>query len=85
MTKGRIYVTVNSRDKLSSITYYGGKGKRRKTIDLLHFHNNIKGVHVHHGYLHNEKDGIEGATRLTKKENKMVEFVIKVWLNRHRK
>lgn len=85
MTKGRVYVTVNDKDELSSITYYDTGGKRTKSIDLLHSHNDIKGNHTHHGYIHSENDSAKGAAKLTTKEKKMVEFVKKTWLNRHRK
>lgn len=54
MTKGRIYVTVNNKDNLVSITYYDNENKRTKQIDLTHSHNDIN-PHTHHGYLHNEK------------------------------
>lgn len=81
MTKGRIYVTVNSQNDLSSITYYDTNGKRKKTIDLLHSHNKITGEHAHHGYNHSEN----GTTRLTPDEKRMVEFVRKTWLNKRRK
>lgn len=37
-TKGRVYVTVNNDNELSFISYYDRKGKRSKTIDLLHAH-----------------------------------------------
>lgn len=85
MTKGRVYVTVNDKEELSSITYYDTKGKRTKIIDLMHSHNDIKGNHAHHGYIHKENDGPKGATNLTPEEKRMVEFVKKIWLNRKRK
>lgn len=78
MTKGRVYVTVGG-DKLKSITYFD-KGKRGKVIDLLHPHEGVQ-PHVHHGYIHNENDGIKGASNLTVKEKKMVERVTNIWYN----
>lgn len=82
MTKGRVYVTVNKRtNKLSNITYYDNENKRLKQIDLEHFHNK-ESPHTHHGYLHNENDGLKGATRLTIEEKKMVERVIDLWDNK---
>lgn len=81
MTKGRVYVTVNNKDELSSITYYDDSGKRKKQIDLRHPHKKIKGKHTHHGYEHDEK----GTTKLDNKEKRMVERVEKIWLNRNRK
>ncbi len=46
-----------------------------------------KGIspHVHHGYFHNENDGPKGATRLSTKERKMVDRVIKAWYNKKSK
>ena len=77
MTKGRIYVRVGGNDILQ-ITYFDKDNKRSKTIDLNHRHNNLQ-PHVHHGYAHNELDGANGATRLTPKEEKMVDDVRKIW------
>lgn len=77
MTKGRIYVRVGGNDILQ-ITYFDRDNKRSKTIDLNHRHNNLQ-PHVHHGYAHNELDGANGATRLTPKEEKMVDDVRKIW------
>lgn len=77
MTKGRIYVRVGGNDILQ-ITYFDKDNKRTKTIDLNHRHNNLQ-PHVHHGYAHNELDGAKGVTRLTPKEEKMVDTVRKIW------
>lgn len=35
--------------------------------------------HVHHGYYHNEDDGLKKATGLSPKEKKMEDRVKKVW------
>ena len=81
MTKGRIYATINDEGKINAISYYGADGKRVKTINLLHSHEQFKGVHTHIGYYHNE-----GETRaLTADEKKLVAFVKKAWYNRHSK
>ncbi len=80
MTKGRVYVTVNSQDTLKSITYYDKEGKRTKQIDLTHPHE-TKTLHTHHGYNHKEN----GTTNLTTKEKKMVDFVTELWYNKHGK
>lgn len=58
MTKGRIYATINDEGKINAISYYGADGKRVKTINLLHSHEQFKGVHTHIGYYHDE-----GGTR----------------------
>lgn len=81
MTRGRVYVTINSEDKPKFISYYDNANKRSKTIDLDKGHNGIK-PHTHHGYEHNENDGKKGAANLTTKERKMVDFINRVWYNR---
>ena len=78
MTKGRVYVTLSSKGNPQVITYYDPDGKRKKSIDLTHAHDGIS-PHVHHGYNHSEG----GTTRLTDKERKMVDFVLKTWYNRN--
>lgn len=80
MTKGRVYVTVNAKDELTSITYYNKDGKREKTIDLNHAHEG-KRPHVHYGYNHSEN----GTTGLSPKEKKLVDFVKEAWYNRNNK
>ena len=81
MTKGRIYAAINDEGKINAISYYGADGKRVKTINLLHSHEQFKGVHTHIGYYHDE-----GGTRaLTADEKKLVAFVKKAWYNRHSK
>lgn len=80
MTRGRVYVTVNGEDKLTSITYYDNANKRRKQIDLEKAHRGMK-PHTHHGYNHNENDSQKGAAKLTAEERKMVERVRKIWYN----
>lgn len=81
MTRGRIYATINDENKINSICYYGIDGKREKTINLLHSHEQFKGEHTHIGYYHDE-----GGTReLNADEKKLVAFVKKAWYNRHSK
>lgn len=79
MTHGRVYVTVGGNDLLQ-IMYYDNENKRTKTIDLTHFHEKMS-PHTHHGYEHNENDGIKGASNFTPAEKKMVERVRKLWYN----
>ena len=78
-TSGRVYVTVGGNDLLQ-VTYFDKQNKRNKTIDLTHFHAEMK-PHTHHGYNHNELDGLKGATGCSQKEKDMVERVIKIWYN----
>lgn len=58
MSKGRVYVTVNNKDELKSITFYDNNNKRYKQIDLTGKAHAINGKyvlpHVHMGYTHNE-------------------------------
>lgn len=77
-TKGRIYATVNGEGKINSINYYDPSGKRYKSINLLHGHEDIKGEHTHLGYFH--KEG--GTRKLTRKEKRLVEFVKDAWYNK---
>jgi hypothetical protein len=84
MTKGRVYVTVDSRDNLKSITYHDTANKRNKQIDLDKPHSGMK-PHTHHGYIHNENDGKKGAANLTTEERKMVDRIEKIWYNRNNK
>lgn len=79
MTKGRVYVTVGG-DELLRITYFDSNNMKNKAIDLKVPHKGKK-PHVHHGYDHNENDGIKGATGLLPKEKQMVERVSKIWYN----
>lgn len=81
MTKGRIYATINDNDEINAISYYGKDGKRAKTINLLHSHEQFKGAHTHIGYYHDEG----GTRKLTADEKKLVAFVKKTWYNRHSK
>ncbi|CDA74275.1 putative uncharacterized protein [Ruminococcus sp. CAG:579] len=80
MTKGRVYVTINAKDEVSSITYYDNTNKRKRQIDLTHAHNGKK-PHTHHGYIHDEN----GTTGLTVEEKKMIDKVKNEWYNRYNK
>lgn len=84
MTRGRVYVTVNNKNEISSISYYDNSNKRTKQIDLNHEHQGMQ-PHVHHGYFHNEYDTLKGASRLTTEEKSMVERVRKLWLNERKR
>lgn len=86
MTKNRVYVMIDkNKNTPKSIVYFDGNNKRRKQIDLDHEHKKMQ-PHVHHGYNHNEYDlSKKGGTRLTTKEKKMVDRVMKEWYNYNRK
>lgn len=79
-TKGRVYAEVNNKNEVKTIYYFDNDLKKKKSIDLRHYHEKMK-PHTHHGYIHNENDGLKGATNLTPKERKMVERVLKLWYN----
>lgn len=82
MTRGRVYVHVES-GELKSIVYFDNANKRTKQVDLGHPHRpGFDGEHTHHGYNHNENDSPKGAANLTSEEWKMVERVRSIWENR---
>lgn len=84
MTKGRIYVTVNNKDQIKSITYYDKNNKRYKQIDIDHNHNingNPENPHIHKGYEHDEN----GTFTLSTKEGKLLDKVLKAWYNKDNK
>lgn len=77
MTKGRVYVTVNTDDKPKFISYYDKVNKRVKTIDLTKPHEGVL-PHTHHGYNHAENDSAKGYANLTTEEKNMVARVEKL-------
>lgn len=80
MTRGRVYVLLNSNNKPKSITYFDNKNKKSKSIDLRHRHYG-KIPHTHHGY----DRGSLGTTNITAKERKLIEKVNKIWDNRNKR
>lgn len=78
MTKGRVYVTLDSEGKPKFISYYDNSNKRIKQIDLDKPHKGVS-PHTHHGYEHNENDTAKGFTHLTDKERAMVERIQNTW------
>ena len=85
MSKGRIYVTINNKNEIKSITFYDRQNKRRRQIDLRGTPHRVNGKailpHVHLGYWHNEK----GDRDLTRKERRLVARIKKIWYNRRNK
>lgn len=81
MTKGRVYATINSQNKIKYITYFDKHNKRYKQIDVIGRTHNVNGVptlpHIHFGELHDSKS----ASFLSTKEIKMVDRVLKIWYN----
>lgn len=84
MTKGRVYVTLDSDNNPKFISYYDVLNKRVKQIDLDRPHKGIS-PHTHHGYEHNENDTTKGFAHLTTEEKQMVDRVKKLWNNRNNK
>lgn len=79
-TRGRVYVTLGRKSKNPiSITYYDGKNRRMKQIDLTHYHDGKK-PHVHIGYVHDEN----GNRGLTAKEKRFVKYILKIWYNEYK-
>ena len=78
MTKGRVYVHVES-NEIKSIVYFDKNNKRSKQIDLKHSHNG-KQPHTHHGY--EFAKGNHAATGLSAKEHEMVARVLNIWENK---
>lgn len=80
-TKGRVYAVVNAKGDINSIDYYDNSGKHRKSINILHSHNQFPGMHTHEGYYHAEN----GTHNLTANEKKLVDFLLRTWHNRRNK
>ena len=84
MTKGRIYVTLDSNNEPKYITYYDKNNKRFKQIDITGIPHLIDGEytipHTHMGYIHDEN----GTRKPTLKESKMIVRVLKTWDNKNK-
>lgn len=78
MTKGRVYVELNSKGRLGAIHYYDSENRRTKTIDLDHSHK-ARQPHVHGGYYHFEYLG-----GLSEKEKIMVDRVKRIWKDKYK-
>lgn len=80
MTKGRVYVLINSNNNIKSINYFDNDNKRSKRIDIDHSHAGMN-PHVQHGYYGTEETAKIGATKLSPEEKAMVDRVLKIWDN----
>lgn len=78
MTRGRIYVTLNSKGNPSNIYYFNNELKRNRRIDITQSHQNMK-PHNHHSEEQELHNGKKGASKLTTEEKKMVERVQKIY------
>ncbi|MDR0514643.1 MAG: hypothetical protein LBG81_05725 [Coriobacteriaceae bacterium] len=74
-SSGRVYATVNNRDRIKHVTYYDEKGKRKRQIDI-EFKNERYDIHVHRGYERPERDK---RWPLTKHEEKKLERIQAEW------
>lgn len=84
MSKNRIYVTLDRKNKPKHISYYDKENKRMKQIDLFPPHKGMS-PHTHHGYEHNERDSSFGATNPTAAEKKIIEKVKRKWYHHNSK
>jgi hypothetical protein len=83
MTKGRVYVSVNSKDHhLKSINYYDDDGKRFKSVHLDHPHRQML-PHTHEGYYHDEYRP-KGPRKTNDRERALIEKVNRIWEQRQR-
>jgi hypothetical protein len=80
----RVYATIGSDGEVHTVSFYDGKGKRTKQIDVRGKAHYIDGnpvmPHTHKGYFHDEK----GTYKLTAKERRLIEYVLRKWANRTR-
>lgn len=80
MTEGRVYVTINRKNQIKSISFYDENNKRYKQIDQKHPHM-VAGIrtdpHTHYGYEHDEG----GTYDLSSKEREVLERVKTLWYN----
>lgn len=83
-TRGRIYVTFNSKGNPSQIYYFNNELKRNKRIDITQSHKKMK-PHTHHYEEQTNQNGNKGASKLTIEEKKLVDRVLKLWYNRNDK
>ena len=84
MTRGRIYVTLNTKENPANIYYFNNELKKSKRIDITQSHQKMK-PHVHGFEEQESRNGNKGASKLTKKEIQMVERINKIWYNRNSK
>ena len=76
MTDGRVYAWVLD-GEIKSIIYFDAENKRSKQIDLAD-HYGIR-PHAHHGYLHDEYSSSGKPTKLSAKEKKLTDKILKDW------
>jgi hypothetical protein len=72
----RIYVTVNAKDVVKSVTLFSEDGLREREIHLDHFHGGLK-PHTHVGY--DNRTGRDEAFPLNPREKAIVSRVLGIW------
>ncbi len=78
MTRGRVYVLLNSKGNIKSITFFDKENKRSRVVEIDHGHQKMR-EHVHRGYERPIKDGQSYATKPTAKDREMIDRVKKLW------
>ena len=74
--QNRVYVLVNDKDVLKSISFYGKDGIMNRRIDLEHAQHHGYSPHVHDGSFHS------AARKPTIGENALVQKVRSLWNQR---
>ena len=81
MTKNRIYATIDRKGNVKHISFHGKENKRRKQIDLDHYHT-VNGKkekpHSHYGYLHDEN----GTRKPDASDRAIIDKVNRIWQNK---
>lgn len=81
MTKNRIYATIDRKGNVKHISFHDKENKRRKQIDLDHYHT-VNGKkekpHSHYGYLHDEN----GTRKPDAKDRAIIDKVNRIWQNK---
>jgi len=72
----RIYVVLNARDRIKSITFYDEEGMRAREIHIHHQHGGFQ-PHTHVGY--DSATGRDDARDLTPAERKMLNKILQIW------
>jgi hypothetical protein len=72
--QNRVYVTVNNKDAIKSITIYDGEGKRTREIHFKEHHGS--NPHAHDGY---DVEHDDTSSPLTAADRRLINKVLKVW------
>ena len=83
MTRGRVYVQLNSKNEPGYVIYFNNELKRNKRIDLTHYHAKLK-PHDHYFEEKVNMNSKSGASKLTPQEIKLLDRIYKVWYKKGR-